>query len=95
MGNRASYLLASITNSSVLELTAGQAARHDEVLQAEVAVRAKGEGVGRVVAMLVAQQTAKAEVIILAVIATHKVALIDLYCMMLALSLVLGNEGRS
>jgi hypothetical protein len=71
-------LLASITNSSVLELTAGQAARHDEVLQAEVAVRAKGEGVGRVVAMLVAQQTAKAEVIILAVIATHKVALIDL-----------------
>lgn len=76
----------------MLELTAGQAARHDEVLQAEVAVRAKGESVGRVMAMLVAQQTTKAEIIILAVIATHKVALVDLYCCTLALSLVLGNE---
>lgn len=63
----------------MLELTARKAARHDEVLQAEVTIRAKGEGVGRVVAMLVAQETTKAEVIVLAVVATHKIALIDLY----------------
>ena len=72
----------------MLELTARKAARHDEVLQAVVAVRAKGKGVGRVVAVLVAQETTKAEVIILAVVATDKVALIDLYSFMLALSLI-------
>jgi hypothetical protein len=72
------YLLTSIANGSVLELATGKAARHDQVLQAEVAVRAKREGVGRVVAVLVAQQATKAKVIVLAVIASHQVALIDL-----------------
>lgn len=75
---RASYLLTSITDGGVFELPAGKATRHNEVLQAEVAVRAKGEGVGGMVTVLVAQQAAKAEVIILALGATHKVALIYL-----------------
>lgn len=75
---RVIYLLTSIANGSVLELATGKAARHDQVLQAEVAVRAKGEGVGGMVTVLVAQQAAKAEVIILALGATHKVALIYL-----------------
>lgn len=75
---RVVYLLTAITDGSVLELATGKAARHDEVLQAEVAVRAKREGVARVVAVLVTQQATKAKVIVLAVIAAHQVALIDL-----------------
>jgi hypothetical protein len=77
LGKKSIYLLTSITNGSVLELATGETARHDQVLQAEVAVRAKREGVGRVVAVLVAQQATKAKVVVLAVIASHQVALID------------------
>lgn len=69
-------IVTAITNGSVLELAARKAARHDQVLQAEVAVRAEREGVSRVVTMFVSQQAAKAQVIVLTVIAADQVAII-------------------
>lgn len=78
----------------MLELTARKASRHDEVLQAEVTVGAQGKGVGRVVTVLVAQQATKAEVKVLAVKATHKVAVIHLCVSLLALVLIYqGNRA--
>jgi hypothetical protein len=70
-------LLTAVTDGGVLELTAGKAAGHDQVLQAEVAVRAKGESVGRVVTMLISQKAAETQVIVLAVIAADQVAVIS------------------
>lgn len=79
----------------MLELTARKAARHDEVLQAEVTVGAQGKGVGRVVTVLVAQQATKAEVKVLAVQATHKVGLIHLCISLLALVLRISQGNKA
>lgn len=73
-------LLTAIANGGVLELATGKAAGHDQVLQAEVAVRAKGESVARVVTMLISQEAAETQVIVLAVIAADQVAVIS-FCM--------------
>jgi hypothetical protein len=85
-------LLTAVTDGGVLELTAGKAAGHDQVLQAEVAVRAKGESVGRVVTMLISQKAAETQVIVLAVIAADQVAVIS-FCMT-ALALSSGARGK-
>jgi len=77
-------LLTAITNGSVLELAAREAARHDQILQAEVAVRAEREGVSRVVTMLVPQKAAETQVIVLAVTAMDQVGFINFCTTVLA-----------
>lgn len=74
----ASYLVASIANSCMLELPTWKAARHDQILQAEVAVGSKLEGVPGVVAMLVSQEATEAQIVVLAFVATNHVAFVGL-----------------
>jgi hypothetical protein len=62
----------------VSELATGKTARGDQILQAEVPVRSKVEGVARVVAMLISEEAAKAKIIVLAVIAADEIAFIGL-----------------
>lgn len=71
-------LVTSITDSCVLELTTWKAARHYDILQAEVAVNSRQEFVGRVVTMLVPHETTKAQVIVFTVIAADQVCFIGL-----------------
>lgn len=53
------YLVTAVTDSGVAELPAREAARCDQILEAEVTVRSEVEGVTRVMAMLVSEETAK------------------------------------
>lgn len=69
-------LITSIADSRMAELAARQAARCDEILQAEVTVRSEVESVTRVVAMLVSEEAAKAKVVVFAIIAAYKIALV-------------------
>ena len=72
------------------ELPTGKAARGDQILQAEVPVRSKVEGVARVVSMLVSEETAKAKIIVLALIAADQIAFIG-FC---ALSAKRREKGK-
>lgn len=76
------YLVTPVTDSSMAELTARKAARCDEVLQAEVTVGAEVEGVTGVVAMLVTKKAAKAQVVVFAIIAADKIALVGFYSLL-------------
>jgi hypothetical protein len=78
------YLVTAVADSGVAELPARQAARCDQILQAEFTVRSKVEGVARVVTMLVTEETAETKIIIFAVIAAYEIALICL-CFLLAI----------
>jgi hypothetical protein len=77
------YLVTAITDSGVAELPAREAARCDQILQAEVTVRSEVEGVTRVVAMLVSKETAEAKIVIFAVIAAYEIALVC-FCLLSA-----------
>lgn len=71
-----SYLVTAIAHGCMLELAAWLATRHYRILQAEIAVGSKLEGVSRVVTMLVPQEATKAQIVVLAVVATHHIGFI-------------------
>ena len=75
----------------MLELTAGKAARHDQVFQAEVAIRPELEGMRGVVTMLVSQEATEAQIVVLTVKATHQVGLISFYYKRLVFSTTIGR----
>jgi hypothetical protein len=70
-------LVTAVTDSGVAELTTREAARSDQIFQGEVTVRAKLEGMTRVVTVLISEETTKAQVIVLAVIAADEIAAIS------------------
>jgi hypothetical protein len=72
-------LVTAITDSCMLELTTWKTASHDQVLEAEIAVSSRGEGVGGMVTMLVPQQTTEAQIIVFTVQATDQVGLIGFW----------------
>jgi len=69
--------VTAVTDSGVAELTTRETARSDQIFQGEVTVRAKVEGMTRVVTVLISEETTKAQVIVLSVIATDEIAAIS------------------
>ena len=71
-------LLTAVTDGSVLEQAARSAAGCDQILQAEITVRAKLESVRRMMTVLVPQETAETQIVVLALGATDHAAAIVL-----------------
>lgn len=72
------YLLTAVTDGSVLEQPTRSATGRDQILQAEVTVRSKLESVRRMVTVLVPQETAKTQIVVLALGTTNHAAAIVL-----------------
>jgi hypothetical protein len=87
------YLITAVANSGVAELPSRKATRCDQILQAEVTVRAEVECVTRVVAMSIPKKASQAEVVIFALLATYEVALIGFTTASIADGLVLALNG--
>lgn len=77
------YLITAVANSGMAELPSRKATRCDQILQAEITVRAEVECVTRVVAMSIPKKASQAEVVIFALLATYEIALIG-FCSLLA-----------
>jgi hypothetical protein len=86
-------LVTAVTDSSVSELPTWKATRGDQILQAEVPVRSKVECVARVVSMLISEETAKAKIIVLAVIAADEIAFVGFTTAPIAHWLVIALNG--
>lgn len=71
------HLVAAITNSCMLMVTPGLAARQNQTLETELAIVDKSESVGWMVTMLVLQQAGQAQVIVLTVSAGDHLGLIE------------------